>query len=192
MARLKAEADAHRLAEEKKAAEAKALAEAKARKEAEERAWQEALAQAKAELEAKKLADEKKQAEAIAQANTPAPVSAAQPVPSFEVAGDKRTKITNVDVVNRSLDRTQMTFGVEFEYKDKLKEPLLGIDVYRQSQPEVSRYFVSKPAEIGKGRRNFVLFPVKFQPSPGAGVAGEFHNGPGYGLSGRQTNGSAL
>ena len=159
-ARRKAEAEAKRLAEEQRIAELKALAETKARKEAEEKAWREALAQAKAELEAKQLAAEKREAEVIVQ-------SAASNGTSMEMATGIKTRVTNVDVVNRSIDRTQMTFGVEFEYRDKLPDPLLGVDVVRQAEPDVSRFFASRPAEIGRSRRNFVLLPVKFQPPAG-------------------------
>ena len=163
-ARLMAEAAAQRLAEEKRAVEHKALGEAKAREQLEERARQEALAQAKAELEAKKLAEEK-QAEALA---------ASTAAPSKEKAPAMKTKITNVDVVNRSMDRTQMTFGVEFEYKDQLSEPFVGVDVLRQADPQASRYFLSRPVALGKSRRNFALFPVKFQPPSGLADAGSF------------------
>jgi hypothetical protein len=170
-ARLKAEAEAKRLAEEKRLADEKALAEAKARKEAEEKAWQEALAQAKAELAAKKLNEEKIQAEELARASAPPKAAAGL---SMEIAQEKKTKITNVDVVNRSTDRTQMTFGVEFEYKDQIAEPMLGIDVLRESEPQTASYFMSRPAEIGKSRRNFALFPVKFQPPPNVAAGGDF------------------
>jgi hypothetical protein len=121
-----------------------------------------------AEAEAKRLAEEKRQAEALLQAAETAP--AKSPGASFELAQGMKTKITNVDVVNRSIDRTQMTFGVEFEYRDQISNPVVGLDVFRQAQPEVSRYFVSGAAEIGKSRRNFALLPVKFQPP--AGLAG--------------------
>ncbi len=169
-ARLKAEAAEKRLAQEKRLADERALAEAKARKEAEEKAYQEALAQAKAELAAKKLAEEKLQAEALAQ--TVSPVTAT--TVSLDIATDKKTRVTNVDVVNRSMDRMQMTFGVEFEYKDQLSEPMLGVDVLRDSDPQVRQYFVSRPAEIGKSRRNFALLPVKFQPPANLAQAGDF------------------
>jgi hypothetical protein len=184
-ARIKAEAEAARLAAEKREAEAKALAAEQARKEAEARAAAAAKAeeQAKAELAAQKLAEERKQAEALAQkaaTRAPAPAQPIQPpvinepVPSLEIASDIKTKVTNVDVVNRSLDRSQMTFGVEFEYKDRLPHPMLGVDVFRQSEPGVSHYFQSRPAEIGKSRRNFVLFPVKFQPPSGLSDSAAF------------------
>jgi hypothetical protein len=184
-ARIKAEAEAARLAAEKRDAEAKALAAKQARKEAEARAAAAAKAeeQAKAELAAQKLAEERRQAEALAQkASVPAPAPVqpvqppviSEPAPSLEIASDIKTKVTNVDVVNRSLDRSQMTFGVEFEYKDRLPHPMLGVDVFRQSEPGVSHYFQSRPAEIGKSRRNFVLFPVKFQPPAGLNDSAAF------------------
>jgi hypothetical protein len=167
-ARQKAEAEAKRLAEEKRVAEQKALAEAKARKEAEDKAYKEALAQAKAEFEAKRIAEEKTRAQQLAGgAATVTPALTQGVVQSLEVAPGLKTKITNVDVVNRSLDRSQMTIGVEFEYKDSLPDPLLGVDVTRQGEPAISSYFSSPPTELGRSRRNFVLFPVKFQPPAG-------------------------
>ncbi len=174
--RLKAEAEAKRLAEEKRVAEEKALAETAARKQAEEKARQEALAQAAAELAAKKLQEEKAQAEALVKSSTTAPalLPNTPAASSLEIAQDKKTKITNVDVVNRSIDRTQMTFGVEFEYKDQISDPMLGIDVLRDSEPQVRSYFVSRPMEIGKSRRNFALLPVKFQPPGASGSHGDF------------------
>lgn len=174
IARLKAEVEARRLANEKRAAEEKALVESKAREEAEARVRQEALAQTKAEEEARKLAEEKKQAEALVQAAANAS-GAAGSMPSLEMAQGMKTKITNVDVVNRSMDRTSMTFGVEFEYKDQISNPLVGVDVFRQADPGVGRYFLSKPSEIGRSRRNFALFPVKFQPPTGAVNGAGFH-----------------
>src|SRR5436190_11075661 len=113
----------------------------------------------------------------VAKANTaprPAAPETSPQAKSYELTPGMKTKVTSVDVVSRSTDRTQMTFGVEFEYRDNLTGPLMGLDVLRQAEPEVSRYFVSKQAEVGKSRRNFVLFPVKFQPP--AGSVG----GPGF------------
>jgi hypothetical protein len=162
-ARLKAEAETKRLAEERRLAEEKALSEAKARKEAEDKAYQEALAQAKAEFEAKRLAEEKTRAQQLAASSAPA-VRAAPSTRSIEITPGLKTKVTNVDIVNRSLDRSQMTIGVEFDYRDSLPEPLLGVDVTRASNPDVARYFSSQVTELGRSRRNFVLFPVKFQP----------------------------
>ena len=83
----------------------------------------------------------------------------------MELTPNMKTKITNVDVVNRSLDRSQMTIGVEFNYRDRFgSNPKLGVDVYRNDDPRVSQFFQSNPTEIGRSRRNFMLFPVKFEP----------------------------
>jgi hypothetical protein len=49
------------------------------------------------------------------------------------------------------------------------------VDIFRNAEPEVSRYFLSRPAEIGRSRRNFALFPVKFQPPAGAVDSTGFH-----------------
>lgn len=192
-ARVKAESEAKRLTEEKRQADEQALAEAKAREdarikaEAEESSRREAdrlaaadakareAARVKAEAEAKRLASEQKSLEKKSQelpkiqadSNVkPNEALIVSPTLAIEaIAAGLKTKITNVDVVNRTLDRTQMTIGVEYDYRDSLgPKPMLGVDVTKQSEPAASRYFLSAPAEIGKSRRNFVLFPVKFQP----------------------------
>jgi chemotaxis protein histidine kinase CheA len=189
-ARLKAEAEAKRLAEEKRVAEEKAAAEAKLREEARIKAEAEAKtrdeARLKAEADAKRLAEEKRvadekakvEAEARAKAEAEAKAQAAARVKAeaeakattttaapIQLASNLKTKITNVDVVNRSLDRSQMTIGVEYEYQDSFAKPLLGVEVTRLGDPQAAEFFKSAPAEIGKSRRNFVLLPVKFQPS---------------------------
>ncbi len=114
---------------------------------------------ADAETETERLVKERQKDQAETQARRDA-------IPAFApIASDLKTRITNVDVVNRSLDRTQMTIGVEFEYKDNIgAKPMLGVDIIKTSEPSATRYFQSKPAEIGKSRRNFLLFPVKYQP----------------------------
>ena len=156
-ARLKAEAEVSRLAEEQKQAALKANAEREARRRAEDKARQEEQAKARAEEAAKAAAFPN-----IPTASQPAPLAGADPM---AVTAGAKSKVTNVDVVNRSVDRTQMTIGVEFEYKDDLgPKPMLGVQVARSGDPKVSEYFHSQPAEIGKSRRNFALFPVKFQP----------------------------
>ncbi len=180
-ARLAAETEAKRLAEEKRIAEAKAQAEAEtreaARKKAEAEAAALAEAQAKAEAErqekarlaaaaeaeAQRLAEEK----ALAAKSEAAP---ATPAPAPVLAANLKTKVTNVDVVNRSLDRSQMTIGVEFEYHDSFSKPMMGVEISRLNDPEASRYFSAAPAEIGRSRRNFLLFPVKFQPPANGGT----------------------
>lgn len=167
-ARIKAEAEARQAAEEKKVADEKAIAEARARKEAEERAYQEALEQAKAETAAQKAADEK----AIAEAASAEPLVGSEAGPSLDVAAGIRSKVTNVDVVNRSIDRTQMTIGVEYDYnkEDAGAKALMGVDVLRQADPSSANFFRGTTIEVGKSRRNFVLFPVKFQPPSGIGT----------------------
>ncbi len=173
-ARLAAEAEERRLAEEKQLADAKAAAEAKALEQArnraatEEQARQAAEAQAKAEAEAKgrDQARQKTAAETVA-----TPAAAAAPV-EIPLASNLKTKISNVDVVNRSLDRSEMTIGVEFDYKDRLgPKAMLGVDVLQSSDPNTAQYFESTPAELGRSRRNFALFPVKFQPPPNSPTA---------------------
>lgn len=99
-------------------------------------------------------------APAASPALAPSP-AAAPPV----LATQLKTKITNVDVVNRSLDRSQMTIGIEFEYRDDLgPQALLGVDVQNTQDPRPGAYFDAKPVEIGRSRRNFALLPVRFNP----------------------------
>jgi hypothetical protein len=177
--RLKA-ADAQRLAEEKRQTEAKAQAEAEAREHArlraeaqaqqsaeqkrlaEETAKAETAEPEKARLQAE--AEEKARLEAEAKAKVQAERVRPNSVETLLPAGNLKTKVTNVDVVNRSTDRSKMTIGVEFDYRDNLRKPMLGVDLVRTGDPQASRYFDVSPAEIGRSRRSFVLLPVTFQP----------------------------
>jgi membrane protein involved in colicin uptake len=168
-AHLKAETEAKRLAEENRLAEEKAIAETKARKEAEAKAHQDALAQSNAEAAAKKAAQEIAIADA---ASTSAAPIGSSTGPSLEIAQGVKSKVTNVDVVNRSIDRTQMTIGVEYDYSkdDAGPKASMGVDVLRQTDPGAANFFKVPKVEVGKSRRNFVLFPVKFTPPPGIGT----------------------
>lgn len=151
-ARRRAEAEATRLAEEKRLADEKAKQEAAARE----------TARLRAEAEAKRLAEEARLA--AERAKTAAPTLAVAEDQSFLPNTSLKTRVTNVDVVNRSVDRTKMTIGVEFEYRDKLDKPMLGVNLSRTGEAGVSSLFDVKPADIGRSRRNFVLFPVTFNP----------------------------
>ena len=75
-----------------------------------------------------------------------------------------KTKVTNVDIVNRSLDRTSLTLGVEFDYKDSFPRPYLGAEVTRTGEPQASSYFQTSLVEIKKSSQRLALFPIKFQP----------------------------
>ena len=83
-----------------------------------------------------------------------------------------KSKVTNVDVVNRSIDRTQMTIGVEYDYNkdDAGQKAAMSVDVLRQADTSSANFFKAPTVEVGKSRRNFVLFPVKFQPPTGIGT----------------------
>ncbi|MCF7709176.1 MAG: hypothetical protein K9N52_09790 [Verrucomicrobia bacterium] len=97
------------------------------------------------------------------------------PMADFTKDSNLRTRITNVDVVNRSLDKSRMTFGIEFDYADtSLTEPILGIKVLRSDDPASSRFFVTPSEGIGDTRRNFVLLPVRFSPSSIRGSINNF------------------
>lgn len=184
----RAQAEARRLADEQKAADDKARIESEAR----EKARLKAEAEASRLAEEKRVADEKVRIEADARRQAEVQMAAAasattatnKPSPNRETpasAGQRvsaaaaglKSKITNVDVVNRSIDRSQITLGIEYEYNDRLNKPLLGIEIVRSSEPQVSEFFKSSVEDIGKSRRGFLLFPVKFQPPTAATMANQ-------------------
>lgn len=191
----RAEAEAARLQEEKRQAEAKAAAEARARAEAEAKAQAEARRlederkaaeeRLRAEEEAKRLAAEREAAEAKAREQAEAQAAEAARIKAEQEAaeaarlkaeqqaqaaddatgGRSRTKITNVDVVNRSLDRSQMTIGIEFDRKDKFN--YLGVNVAHSANPAVKGYFTCEPKEVG--RQKYALVQVAYsKPSAAA------------------------
>ncbi len=122
--------------------------------------------------EAEKLANELKSAKAkvddeakvIAKASAQ---EAARTVPMLlePQPGQFKTQVRHVDVVNRSRDRTSMTIGVEFEMRDQLDSPAMGVRVTRKDEPRAFQLFESDPEPIGRSRRNFLLLPVRFNPS---------------------------
>jgi hypothetical protein len=164
-ARATAAAEAQRLAAERTAAEAKAQEEARALAAARQRAAAAEVARAEAEARAKTEAEARAKAEAEAK-NVAQATGAAEPI---KLASNLKTEVRNVDVVATSLDRSQRTFVVEFDYKDNLgPKAILGVNVLRSTDQSSQGYFVSAPAELGKSRRPLLLFPVKFQPPPDA------------------------
>jgi hypothetical protein len=100
-----------------------------------------------------------------------APAVAAMPERnvSLELDPSLKTKVTNVDVVKRHVDRSEMTIGIEYEYRDEIPNAKIGVEILLESSPGVSRFFESRLADVGR-RRNFALFDVKFRPPPQAGV----------------------
>jgi hypothetical protein len=79
-------------------------------------------------------------------------------------AVDLKTRITNVEIVNRSRDRSRMTLGIEFESKDKFDfTPLIGAKIQSSEVAGSSAFFKSTPVEVGR-RKQFVLLPVEFAP----------------------------
>jgi hypothetical protein len=172
------------LAEQKRIAEEKAKAEATAAEAARQaeiaRQAEEARQADQARMaEEKRLADQRAQAEAAAAeaarkaeaarlaaakvVATPA-VRAAKKT-SYAIASNLRSKVTNVDVVNRSMDRTEMTIGVEYQYAKEDGLGSLGLDVSSSDDPEAGSYFSSSVSEIGRSSRDFVLIPIKFRPA---------------------------
>jgi hypothetical protein len=189
-ARLKAQAEAkaRQEAEVKRIADEKAQAEAKAREEARLKA--QAEAKARQEAEAKRIADEKAQAEAkareearlkteaeskarqeaeakrIAEEKTKAAAPVSQPAPAkakFALSSKTKSKVTSVDVVNRNIDRTEMTIAVEYQYSKEDSMPKMGVDVASTEEPAASACFTSPVVDLGRGSRNFVMFPVKLE-----------------------------
>jgi hypothetical protein len=154
---------AAQLAEKQKLeAEAKAKAEAEAGQAALKKAQEEAEALAKVKEQIKKQAEEA--AKLASNANA-----------IIEIPPDIKSQVLNLDVVNRSLDRSEMTIGVEFDYNDKFgSKPLLGVAVAKTGMAEASEYFTAEPMELKRSRKETVLVPVKFQPPSGKG--GNFNN----------------
>lgn len=75
------------------------------------------------------------------------------------------SRVTNVEVVNRSRDRSRVTLGIEFEIKDKFGfKPLIGARMLSSDLEETGPVFASAPAPVEK-RKKFVLLPVTFAPS---------------------------
>lgn len=142
-----------KLAEQQKLeAEAKAKAEREAAEVALKKAEEEAAALAKVKEQIKKQAEE-------------AAKLASSATAVIEIPPDIKSQVLNLDVVNRSLDRSEMTIGVEFDYNDKFgSKPLLGVAVAKTGMPEASEYFSADPMEIKRSRKETVLVPVKFQP----------------------------
>ena len=155
-ARLKAQAEAkaRQEAEAKRIADEKAQAEAKAREEA--RLKTEAESKARQEAEAKRIAEEK--TKAAAPVSQPAPAKA-----KFALSSKTKSKVTSVDVVNRNIDRTEMTIAVEYQYSKEDSMPKMGVDVASTEEPAASACFTSPVVDLGRGSRNFVMFPVKLE-----------------------------
>ena len=156
-ARQAALADAKRLTDEKVKSDERIRIEAEASRLAEEKLRAQASVRLKAENEAKTQQKVRIEAEQQAQAATA--------VPGFQMAANLKSKVSNVDVVNRSVDRTQMTIGVEFDLKDDFSsKPVIGIDVTRRTEPKASQYFSTPKSDASKGKRGVALFAVKYQP----------------------------
>jgi hypothetical protein len=163
-AHLKAEADE----KVRQKAELKLLADEKTKAEATAKAREDG--RLKAEAEAKLLAEEKAKAEAEAKAREETAQRLAQEKtatasaprkPVFAISSTAKTKVTNLDVVNRNLDRTEMTIAVEYRYSKTDGPVRMGVAVASTGNPAVSGYFSSAEVDIGNGSRNFVMFPVK-------------------------------
>ncbi len=163
-AEKKDQAEARRLDGERTAAEARVRTEEEAKRLASERANTEAKAREQAEAQAAEAARIKAEQEAAeatrlkAEQEAQAAAAAAVAEPEPDSGKKSRTRITNVDVVNRSLDRSQMTIGIEFDSKDKFN--FMGVNVEHSANPAVKNYFQCEPKEVG--RQKFALVQVAF------------------------------
>ena len=163
-ARAKAEEEKRIAAERVKAEEEARQARLKAA--AEEKARQEAELKHQAEEQAKeaKAQEEKRLATESAKPPATAPPSQVAPAPRkapFAISAKARSKVTNIDVVNRNIDRTEMTVAVEYQYNKEDAMPKLGVDLASTDEPLAADCFTCVPVDIGKGSRNFVMLPVK-------------------------------
>jgi hypothetical protein len=80
---------------------------------------------------------------------------------AFAIAPNLKTKISNIDVVNRNMDRTEMTIAIEYQYAKEDGWSKMGVDVSSTEEPGAAEFFSSPAADIGRGSRSFVMFPVK-------------------------------
>jgi hypothetical protein len=156
IAKAKAETEARVREEARLKAEREALAAAKAKAEAEVKAREEA--RLKAEQEALAAAKAKAETEAKVRVSQPPPGSAAS---AFALSSAFRTKIVNVDIFSRTLDRTEMTISVDYDLSKEDGRPKMGVDVVSTDDPSVSGYFSCPAVDIGRRSHNTILFPVK-------------------------------
>ena len=119
------------------------------------------------------IADERAKAEAAAVAKGPGSSAAEGAKPQFVLNTSLRTRVNNVDVVNRSMDRTEMTISVEFAYSPSDGPGEVGIDLASTDEPEATGYFTCPPHDLAKVSKKPVLFPVKFRPPP-SGVGASY------------------
>jgi hypothetical protein len=62
------------------------------------------------------------------------------------------------------MDRTEMTISVEYQYSKSDAMPRMGVDLTSTDEPSASSYFSSPVADLGRGNRNLVMFPVRLNP----------------------------
>jgi len=168
------QAEAKRIADEKlrMEAEAKLLAnqQAEAKRIADEKLRQETEAKllADRQAEAKRIADEKLRVEAenerLTEERTKSVAPAIQTASGkspFALSSTTKTKVSNVDVVNRNIDRTEMTIAVEYKYAKEDGLPKMGMELASSEEPEAATFFNSPVVDLGHGNRGFVMFPVK-------------------------------
>jgi hypothetical protein len=80
---------------------------------------------------------------------------------AFAIASKVRTHVTNFELVNRSLDRTETTIAVAFKYAKDDGPARVGVELTSTNEPDVSDYFSCPVMNIGKAARNVVMFPVR-------------------------------
>lgn len=94
----------------------------------------------------------------------PAPV--AQPPPaagasSFMLSSNFHTKISNIDISSRNLDRSALTLSVDYDFAKEDGKQKMGVDFVSAGDPAVSKYFTGPAVRVSRGRHNTVFLPVK-------------------------------
>jgi hypothetical protein len=104
--------------------------------------------------------------------NSP-PASVAQPAPaavssSFVLSSNFHTKISNVDIYSRNLDRSALTLSVDYDFAKEDGKPKMGVDFVNTGDPSVSKCFSGPAMRVSRGRHNTVFLPVKLDATADA------------------------
>jgi hypothetical protein len=151
------------------AAEAQAKAAADALAAAQQKAEQERLAaqaQAAEEARQQQIAAQAAQAAAAAAAQQAAASSSQPAAPRsapFVLSSNYHTKVSNIDIFSRSLDRSEMTISVDYDFARDDGSQRMGVDMVSSEDPTVSGYFSCPAVDVGRSSHNSILFPIKLQ-----------------------------
>jgi len=104
--------------------------------------------------------------------NSP-PAAVAQPAPaagasSFVLSSNFHTKISNVDIYSRNLERSALTLSVDYDFAKEDGKPKMGVDFVSTSDPAVSKYFSGPAMRLSRGRHNTGYLPVKLDAAADA------------------------